>query len=542
MVKTLRLLEFNPYSFLYSHLKSLLEERAVISIVVILSLCAYGFLAVQHTVAGDEWAAFHLTDYQDVWSIQIGRWMAPLVRHILADNALAPTVTLSIFIFGQLISFLICVRVIGLKDSFAVFGLLATTMFFPFWAEAVNFRLLHGQLALGLLFSVSYGAVGWRAFRFLACDRNLMVGILLTGLGAIFFSFANSLYQGVGQFGLILIFAAAINRLVLAAPPIGAKQISVLVIVVAGIILFGSAMYALEVAATQWIFKIPPASGDYALSESVVGTIPEMTENVRRALAYMGAFLFYPTHLFPISTKVIFLAVLTTVISTVIIFSQGAWLKFGLALICLLGIFAAPWAIGLVRTPNSYRYLAIISASLCYGAIFGLALEHCRIPLIRGALQLGTIAVVLIFVFQQNMASVITFENNRRDVAVTNRLLARIENLPEYRLIDRSQPVTLVPVGTPQFYVGRPFAAPHRSGVMNDSIISCGIYSCQIFRMSDAFVLLSADSVRYDVKPISAFDEPIRAEATGMPNWPGLGSVIFADKNVVLIKFGEDGG
>jgi uncharacterized membrane protein YgdD (TMEM256/DUF423 family) len=249
-----------------AHLRSLFADKPVIIATIVLSVVSFGFLAVQHTMAGDEWTAFHLNHYQDVWNLQIGRWLEPVVHAILADNALAPTFTLVLLVFIEMIAFLVGARIIGLTDSFAKFAFISTSMFFPFWAEAVNFRMLHATMAIGLLFSVAYGAFGWKSFKCF-CSENrisrIRTGMTYLGVAALLFSFSGSLYQGVIQFGTIILLGAAINHLILAEnknKSISFRTIGIFLSVVLSIVFIGSLLYAMEVTLSQRVLHINPVS------------------------------------------------------------------------------------------------------------------------------------------------------------------------------------------------------------------------------------------------------------------------------------------
>ena len=71
----------------------------------------------------------------------------------------------------------------------------------------------------------------------------------------------------------------------------------------------------------------------------------------------------------------------------------------------MCAILVAPWSIGVVRLPDSYRYMAVTSASLFYGIVFGIANDHYTNKAVKTALRFATVLVIIVFVFQQNESS-----------------------------------------------------------------------------------------------------------------------------------------
>src|SRR5262249_31137696 len=142
------------------------------------------------------------------------------------------------------------------------------------------------------------------------------------------------------------------------------------------------------------------------------------------------------------------------------------------------------------------------------------------------------------------VASLVTYENNRRDFAITNRILTRIEQSIAYPNIDKRKPVALLIYGAPSLSRERPFSPAKRLGPLSDSSISFGVYSCELSRIQFALHLLASDSIRYEVTEPAELD-PTTRELVGlrvatMPIWPANGSVEFLNPNRVVIKFGSD--
>ena len=104
----------------------------------------------------------------------------------------------------------------------------------------------------------------------------------------------------------------------------------------------------------------------------------------------------------------------------------------------------APWALGLIRVPDPYRYNAIVSAGLLYAVVICLTLERLRSASGRAIVTAAGTAIVTCFIFIQNSAALITQQNNQRDLAVVNRLLDHLSEADGYAQLSRHAPVNVV--------------------------------------------------------------------------------------------------
>jgi hypothetical protein len=525
-------------------------ERLIITFWV-LAFIAYGFIALNHTIAGDEWESFQTstTHWGGEWSFAQGRWMVPFIWTVLDDNYLAPTFTLALFVLAETLSFLLAGRVIGLVDRFSVFALLAISALFPFWAEVVNFKLLHGPFSFGLPMSCLSGAAGWRAFLALRSDSRRQA-VLWGVFAALFFSLAASIDQSLSQFGAIVFLGTALNRIAFrAGEPPSATEICQTFGVLISVTVLGIAFYAAEVVITQSIaeicgYAVPTLPPIYELKESLVSNWSELSIVLDRFRTFLLSFLFYANHLFPIFPKIMFLLVFGYVVYYFITHFPPSFNRWLLFVTCMSAILIAPWSIGLIRIPDSYRYIAVCSASLFYGVVFGIANDHYTTQAVKTALRIATISVIIVFMFQQNESSLVTYANNRRDFAITNRLLMIIEQSTGYSGIDREKPVYLLLYGTPSPSTDRPFSPAKRSGPLSKSVISCGIYDCQLHRVYSALHLLAGDNIQYEIPDPDDLDaatrESARLRIAKMPVWPAAGSVEFISSNTIAVKFSSD--
>jgi hypothetical protein len=511
---------------------------------------AYGFQAFNHTMADDEWWTFQKVHPQFLWSVQIGRWVAPLIWAALEDGYVAPTFTIALLIVSFLLTGFFAARTIGLAHRFALFAFICTFALFPFWAEMVNFKLLHSTFSFGLLLSAASAALMWRAFvKLTGASRRIVEGATLVVVAAVCLSLVTSTYQGLIQCGPMIYVTAVLNRCILSgARPITRGDASAALLVLFLSLVVGTVLYVLEVWGIRSWFGVSDTDAQgYRLLSTTLNNFDYFRASVATAVRYIEAFLFQGNQLFPREPKVVF------AFAVLILLAAGRNELFGSSLSALAGLFClcaialAPWVIGLIRGDgNAYRYVALTSASFIYGAAFGLANEHCKLPVLRAVLRIGTIFVIIVFCFQQNMAMLVTFENNRRDLAITNRILYTIESLPGYANIDRSNPVQLVVSGELANNHKKPFATTIRdSRLLAWSAVDCGLYDCSYWSIAAGLNLLGFTSFDYQVSYFADLNDSQKQRFASlfkaMPSWPFAGSISFPDElpNTLLIKLGE---
>ena len=64
----------------------LLPYERLIVVFWISAFIAYGFIALNHTIAGDDWGSFQSSHFEYIAELEIGRWTRPLIWTVLADK------------------------------------------------------------------------------------------------------------------------------------------------------------------------------------------------------------------------------------------------------------------------------------------------------------------------------------------------------------------------------------------------------------------------------------------------------------------------
>src|SRR6185503_9555841 len=119
----------------------------VLAGVLLVCLVAYGSLAFNLNLAGDEWALVRYPTKHYEFSLAIGRWMAVVLWLIFYDNRFAPAVTLFAALSLMSVGAIISARPAGASDGSRQFVYASLLVLNPVLAESLSFESKH--LALG---------------------------------------------------------------------------------------------------------------------------------------------------------------------------------------------------------------------------------------------------------------------------------------------------------------------------------------------------------------------------------------------------------
>jgi len=274
----------------------------------------------------------------------------------------------------------------------------------------------------------------------------------------------------------------------------------------------------------------------------------DVTLVFERFRAHFSQFVLREQHLIPALVKYIFLGSIALLI--VGIYRYGFLTHQSHRRACVVTLLSAliiatllilPWVIGLIRTPNSYRYNGIVAISLVFAGIVVLAIEYQENRLLKSIGQLGALVLILVFFFQNNVASSVTYHSNRRDFAIANRILVRLESEHQFERLWQRKSFDNLLVGTPTVYNRRPFIAGPVSPPMAGSIIGCGVFNCQNGRINNVAYLLQYGTTHIRWRPLANLPATkktsVLGEAANMPSWPSSGAMKRISDFEVILKF-----
>jgi hypothetical protein len=348
------------------------NRKAVFSVSV-LCLLTYGFVAYNHTFAGDDWPAVIQQGFMYEWTISMGRPLHSLTWILGGDNYLAPAFTLTVMIASLLIAGLIISLPLRLTEELNVFIFLSLIVLCPIWVEHVNFKLNHLAVALAAISTAGASVAIWKATttdpEYVVSRSRSIIYILIASL---LFTVAAATRQEMLIFGLTGILLIVLRDLPRSHKPVKMFTMTISAALIAAVICIG--LYAALVAFTRYLFDVspPPPGSPYRITSSLIGNMEDVTLVLERFRAYFCQFLFSEQHLFPASVKYIFLGSIALLIVGIYrfvlrkyqfhkrAFAVTLWSTFAITALLIL-----PWIIGLIRTPNSYRYSGILPELSC---------------------------------------------------------------------------------------------------------------------------------------------------------------------------------
>jgi len=529
---------------------ALRSNREVLLAVGALSAIAYGILAFHLTLAGDDWSAVLDPRGKHQSFLSLGRWMTVLLWKVVGDGLFAPTFTLALFVAGALAGAFVLARTLGLEDRAEVFVFTALFTFCPVLAEQAVFKSNHVSLGVGFLLASLAVALATRALRRRLAGEAGAWSATAGAAGLMALAVGNQ--QSLLLFGVAACAGAALASRWDESRPSPGAFVRAAALVYGLTCVLGGALYWGATTAIQAVAGIEArSSGKY--SAALIENSEQFARNLERLGDHLFQFLLESQHLWPGYAKVAFLLALGWTLlrtwkrprSRSASPAPEALLLLALAALLLL----APWLLGLVRRPdNSYRYTALMGLVPLYPVAFALALRATP----RGThrtLALGLSgAVVAMFVFAQNAASVSTLTSNWRDLALSQRILARIEAHPDYASLPARHEIVLVGQ-LPAAEEGPPFSLSSRAP-MSDSVVQAGVYREQPhrFRAIMAFCDYPNELRTFSTLSNKTFQQlspqrlaQARAALRAAKPWPAWEAVQFAGDRIFVVLQVPDG-
>ena len=504
----------------------------------------YGFLALGLNSTGDDWVALSDDSILIQYAVQNGRWIHAALMALQDHSRAAPAFTICLLLLAMLATVSLFAHALGLRNNGVVALFTVLAFCFPFWAEFVSFRILHLPGGIALFLSAGYGYLCWQTAARWHQGANLGSQIVGLALAALAFSFCAATYQGFLPVGCMLLAAYLLAALDAEHPSSGlpAGYLLKLALVVGIVLVFGAALYAIQVSLAERLTGVGPSPFPrYHLATSLVSNLQEASASVERLGRHLWAFFTQPNHLFPLWPKLVFAAfILTLIVRMFGVPGSAAKLQM---LAVLAALVLAPWVLGLVRNPDSYRYNAIVCAGLIYAIVICHTLNRLQNVRVRQVAMCAAAAVALGFVFVQNSAALITHHNNARGMAVVVRLLDRITQVDGYGSLSRVAPVDVVVQGDFRLSDTRPFQANTAGDVLDSSNIDCSILRCSLGNLNYATRLATADDikyrfVRYEVQSPS-YQSALAPVFEQLKRWPERGALQVIDDTTILLRLAE---
>ena len=525
------------------------------SVYTLTVLLAYGFAMYNLLLAGDDWDVL-VGSFSPVQPLSIGRWTQTVIWRLVGYQIFSPPFTIAATCAAYLIFGCACCLCLGLtrRESWLIFVCMLVS--FPFNAEPLVFDMAHLDLAFGIVMATVSGLLTVRSYELFEGRRKCTAMVQATA-AVIAFVLSAAAYQTLALFAPALVLVRLVGMLRQRRESVRLLgSMARLLGCSAVIVSIGLLFYMESMRVASWLTDTPLIStGGYAVVDSFVTSWSELFRQVSAGLDLWRDVLFHSQHLFPIFPKVLFLVMAAALI--VAMASGGTEPDYAgphrpitvldstvrIAVLCgaIIMLFLAPLALGMVRKFSSYRYDNMVGMAVPWSVVFALLFDMTNNRRRRWGIGLLAFSVIAIFVFEQGHSSVTSFLLNRHDLAIANRMLERItQNQAFAPYAKKGQADILFYDAGQRDVLPRPLSADQ---FVIGAIDGCGIFNCQLRRVSSAFRQLSEADMAYQVSfwpdiPVTTSAEDRRQLEQRIQNassWPAPDAVIFGPGFIVVV-------
>ena len=529
------------------NLEDLNNFKFVFLLLFLLSIVAYGFLAFNLTLTGDDWSLIYEPLGHVRWFLSIGRWGNVLLWLLFQKNIFAPALTLfmscALFIFS---GYTAC-KLLDIRNRFDRLLFISLFLFSPVLAEPFNYKHYHIGIGVSVFLTVLSLYFIRKVFeektnlKSIISSKYLIYSILM-----LTFSFGT--FQGAALLFLCATFAFLLVRML--------KEDKIQTLVRVSLIIFSIGLISVFLSLVitkiiQILYNITPTEEVY-YEYSLVNSFSDIVFTVKRFLSYFHQFLFRDQYLWPLSIKVIFLIFLLTFLTSFILRLRKQT-KFNIIkslffLLLLILFFVSPWILGLLRMPgNTYRYNALLGLIMVYPFIIIYTIKLVENTKLKFILRILSVYIVISFMLLQNVASLSTYTNNLRDLHMATNILSRVEMLNENNDFKK-----LYIFGNVKDRTKYPFRYEKIGKIrpMNSSSLERSILNAQIFRLEhlmglisfrdkEDFIGVETNSITWEflLRVTRSNDENKKKflkEAQKSDIWPKKNSIVFIGEIVIV--------
>ncbi|MFH1331517.1 MAG: glucosyltransferase domain-containing protein [Actinomycetota bacterium] len=504
----------------------------------ILGLMAYGFAMANFTLAGDEWFSLYPeftldTDYT-LWA---GRWLMPVIWSITGNGAFVPYVTLAVALALLTLAGLLAASAWRFTGGWPVFAVTALFVTCPLLTDSLSFEQGHISSPLAMVVAAT---AGWLVLRH--GGKRLLRIVTVAGLVA----WTLASYQPTALVFAVVVMGGEVRRAAVEGPGYWRAAFPRWLDGAAAV-LAGVAVYAVSVPVAWWVTGTDPGAGRGAYS--LVGGYPalgDLAGLVRSGGRAVGRFWFGDTALYPFALKAFGIALIVGGAAAAATRAAGRrevgctrWGRAGTAAwVALLAAasLVVPFSVLFLRSDPPADGSNFTTVGLVVGFWAGLALEEARRRKpARGSRGAGVAVGVVVLVlalggaFQVNRGFVGLYLGNQRDLFNANRMLAVMEQMPEF---SSGEEVRMELVGRVGFHLTGPPLANPVPGTPGTTIVNCSGLACQN-RLVHMLNLIGGGERGFVVKSVSR-RPAVREEVAGMPSWPEPGSIRYLEGTFVI--------
>lgn len=514
-------------------LEALKEYKNLIAINFVFILASFGILFFNIVLLGDDWGALIDGNYAKDFTVSVGRWMHRLISDITFDKSFAPSFSATILAISTIVSGVIMLDVFKfeLKIQKYIFTLLFVV--YPVWTEAYFFKM--GQLpkAFAILSSVlsaylfvKYILEGNAKINFHKTTYFLFSSILLI--------FTAACYQ---TYAFLTIVIISIWFILNFSDNPSKKIVLRNIVVFFTWSLISAVFYYISLKFAIFIYDAPVrTSGMYNVSSPISSL--NMYDSATKTISVIVEFFTKEQTLIPAFTKYLLIISIFLYLVFVLVLNKGIN-KFNklLAFFFFVFIVILPWSLGIIRENAPFRYNSLVS--LCLLNAFFITLPISFLKKINkytyNIYVIAVLATIITFTYTNSAASTAKYISNKRDFALSQELLTRIHQLPNYEPNER---FGIAFIGRNKIKrTQRPFDFFDRKSKIR-SLTNCGAWDCQLQQIPQIFALLGETATFYRIKKgiiKNLKEENINSEIFNDINeWPKSNSIIQSKNGEII--------
>jgi len=518
--------------------------KSIIFISTFLMLISFGYFATNLAIAGDDWTSITTNNFLGRLTISVGRWMHYSISWLFEGKLYAPTFTFGILILFKLISVWLITKIFKFENSFQKLFFAALFVTVPIWYEAYLFQMGRIPKGLGLLSSVLSAYLFIFAFK---DEFSLKKTVPLLILSATFLTLSMGCYQTYSFFAIIIVLIYFLQSEFDGIKPFLVQGLSLI-----GVFIVAVGLYYLVTALFLNFHDLKIHDGGRYDIKNVV-TSNSIVDSIKGNFTKIKDFYGKAQLLIPQFTKLLLVfSFLLFLMKTFIIGSKnkvkGQFVIKTIKLICLIVIIILPFILGFIREKSPLRFNSVTSLSIVFAYFLSF-------PLIFrnwfGRIWIVVLtAIVITFCFWNSAASFSKFISNKRDIALSEKLLNYIHASPNYT----ANPKTMYKIyfigDNPYLESKRPFDIIIDSKFRITSLINTGVWDGQIGRMKNIFTILGEQGKRFTFYPSNSIKskeiskqlvlEKMYGEYKDIKNWPHKNSVVsIKDTKKILVIFNK---
>lgn len=525
------------------NLDTSIEDKTIIILCGILILAGYGFLATNIIIAGDDWTSLTINNYLGNLTIKVGRWMHYMLSWLFEGKLFAPTFTFGAFVFAKLLSVYITTNLFNFENGLQKLFFALIFVSFPIWYEAYLFQMGRVPKALGLLSSVLSASVFINAFK---NEFSVKHTLPLLILASVLLTLSMGCYQTYCFFAIIIVLIYLVQSKFESLKTFLIQGFSLI-----GVFVFAVGLYYLVTTLFLNFHNLTIHDGGKYDIKNVV-TTTSIGTTVKNNLIKIKDFYTKAQLLIPQFVKVLLL------ISLMIFVFKQFFTKSkdqiqkqrisqqSLKILCLLVIMVLPFILGFIREQSPLRFNSITSLSIVFA--FFLSFPLIFKNWVRNVWVIVLTTVVITFTFWNSAASFSKLISNKRDFALSEKLLNYIHESPSYNSNQKTLYKIYFIGNNPYLKDNRPFDISSNSDFRIMSLINSGVWDGQIGRMKNIFNLLGEPSERFRIFPSYSADSKKFSKThvtknmigsfSEVKNWPHKSSVVsLENSNTILVFF-----